>query len=282
MYDYLSRFPIIDYNGNVVNNILTKISLNKLALDSTTVFYPYVIKEGERPDTIAAEYYDDPRYSWVVCMCNNIVDPYYDWPLSSEEFKRHVIAKYGSVEEAQQRIAYWRNNWYLDDSSISTSYFNSLTSRLKSYWTPEFGTSATPISYKRKQSDLYLETNVNSKVVVTSTDGFVVGENIQQYSGGSLVGKATINVVLDSTTLIVHNVIGTLSAGTVIGHKSGTSTTLSTYTVLNYSIPIAEVPYWTYVDSYDYEEEVNESKKHIKLIDKIYIDRIEREMENIL
>ena len=282
MYDLLSRYQLISYGNNVVNNILTKISLNKVANESASVFYPYVIKEGERPDIIAADYYGDPRYAWLILLTNKVVDPIYDWPLSQRQFEKFIIKKYSSIEYAQQKIFYWRNNWYLDDSLITVSAYEALSPALRKYWDPVLGRSSNSVNYRRKQSDSTAETNVTSEIEVDDSTGFQVGEVIRQFTGSSVTGLAVIKGINDNT-LVVQNVIGTIdTSDTVIGYLSQTVATVSAYTVISQDIPLDEVPYWTYVTSYDYEEDLNESKKHIRLIDRAYLNVIEKQLDNIL
>ena len=97
MYNLFTKFPVIYYNDNPIVNILAKVKFNELAKKTKAIYYPYTIAEGERPDVIAANYYDDPRYSWLIYMANDIVDPLYDWPMTSEELDRFINKKYKSL-----------------------------------------------------------------------------------------------------------------------------------------------------------------------------------------
>lgn len=58
-------------------------------------FYPYVIKDGERPDTVAQNEYGSPQYDWVIRLVNQIEDDQYDWPMNSYELLQYVTQKYG-------------------------------------------------------------------------------------------------------------------------------------------------------------------------------------------
>lgn len=74
--------------------MLAKISLIKDVLNSIDAFYPYIIKDYERPDIIAYDVYNDETLVWVIYFANNIVDPYYDWPLFGDQFTEYLEKKY--------------------------------------------------------------------------------------------------------------------------------------------------------------------------------------------
>lgn len=281
MYNFLSRFPIISYNGNQVNNILVKIAFDKVLKQNAVVFYPYVLSEGERPDIIASEYYGDSRYSWLVYLSNNFIDPYYDWPLPANDFKQFIINKYGSVDEAQTRIAFWRNNWYTDDSIVSPSYYESLPSYAKKYWTPVDNDNSNLTGYSRKKSDLVVETNKIISLLVSNTDSISINSKAEQFTDQELVASGDVDNIVDNK-VILKNVLGTFSNTEVLTVSDVEVDITSEITLLYTPIPVNESVYWSYVTYYDYEDELNENKKHIQLVDRRYVDLIEKEIDNLL
>ena len=54
--------------------------------------------EGESPETVAFKIYGDTNYFWVVCLMNNIVNRFYDWPLDEYVFQQYVKDKYDNAE----------------------------------------------------------------------------------------------------------------------------------------------------------------------------------------
>lgn len=81
-----------------------------------TVFHDYVVEDGERPDSVATRVYGSPDYTWVVLLVNNIMT-LYDWPLSSREFDRFIVDKYGSVSAAQATPVYKTSDGYYLDAT---------------------------------------------------------------------------------------------------------------------------------------------------------------------
>lgn len=109
---YFKNFPLISYNDKLLRNIILKSAfIGELNLDDTA-FYTYEVKDGERPTTVAFNYYDSIDYVWLVFLSNQITDPYFEWPLSSQELEAHIAKKYGSIEIAQQTIVEYKESDY--------------------------------------------------------------------------------------------------------------------------------------------------------------------------
>lgn len=82
-----------------VTNITERMKIAERIGQYTSALYDYVIRDGQRPDNVAVEVYRDAKYTWLVLMFNNI-NSLYDWPLTSDEFARYLIARYGSIARA--------------------------------------------------------------------------------------------------------------------------------------------------------------------------------------
>lgn len=106
---YFNNLPTIEYGKKIARNLITRPKIKEFILGNPNVIYDYVIKDGERPDTIANAYYGDSNFVWLIFLANNIVDPYYDWPLTQEQFKDFIIDKYGSVETAKSTIKHYKH-----------------------------------------------------------------------------------------------------------------------------------------------------------------------------
>lgn len=286
MYTLLSQFDIINYNGVPVRNIFTKITFSDLVKKTGAVFYPYTITEGERPDTIAHQYYDDSRYSWLVYMSNAMFDPYYDWPLTTNEFENFINEKYSQRNVAMEKILFWRDNWRSDDTVKTPSGYSALTSTVRKYFSPVTGYNNSVVSYVRASSDRVVDTNKIIQLTVANSSSFSVGDLISQNTSGVLSGTGEIKFASNNIVLI-NNIQGQFSntAGNVGGLvKTRTFTTTNVTNSNTISTPISsdELIYWEPVSAYTYETEVNESKRSIKLIDKAYVDQIERELSELV
>ena len=118
MSSYFSAFPTINYNGKTIKNITLKANIIDSFRRNTNNFYSYTIKEGETPDSIAYDYYGDSNYVWIIFLVNNIIDPYYEWPLNTYELEKFIIDKYGSLQEALSTTVYYKKipvDYYVND-----------------------------------------------------------------------------------------------------------------------------------------------------------------------
>jgi hypothetical protein len=119
---YFSNFPLIEYNGVVLRNIILKSNITKDILLGQTLFYTYEVKDGEKPSMVAYNYYGSVDYTWLVMLSNQMVDPYFDWILSNEEFQQFIITKYGSVAAAQALVVEYADS--VSDERYSLNTFN--------------------------------------------------------------------------------------------------------------------------------------------------------------
>lgn len=103
---YFDNFPTINYdlkkNGKptVLTNLFKRYKIVDAFKKQNAVYYNYNVQDGERPDVIAAKYYEDASLDWVILLTNNIIDPQWDWPLDRRSFENYIIKKYGSLSSA--------------------------------------------------------------------------------------------------------------------------------------------------------------------------------------
>jgi hypothetical protein len=111
--EYFKYFPKTFYSKDgfattdFATNIVTRFKYLDDVLKTADAFYPIVVNDGERPDTIAEKYYGDAKYTWVLLSFNNYIDPLFEWPMSNEEFEQHVAREFGSVANAKNEIRYY-------------------------------------------------------------------------------------------------------------------------------------------------------------------------------
>lgn len=286
LYNYFTKLGSVNYNDSIVTNILTSIRFKEAVKQTVTNYYPYTIKEGDRPDNIAQFYYEDERYFWVVLLSNNIIDPYYEWPLSVNNFRKFIIKKYSSIESAQSKTAFYRNAWYNDDTILSLPGYNSLPTVRKKYWNPIIGFNGNIVSYERKKEDTILETNKIIEVTVNSSNNFIIGENVTQKTSGNITATGSIKLISNNKLTLVH-IVGDFantggSVGSIVGTESLATRTITNIDNIYTSIPADEFVYWEPVSFYDYENQLNESRKNIKLIDRQFLPVIEDQMIELL
>lgn len=112
--NYFKNFPTVQYGEHALRNIILKAKIGKELIQSYDAYYPYTIKIGETPTSLAYDYYGSVEYVWLIFLTNDIVDPYYDWPMDDDIFNQYIINKYGSVAAAMNLAegSYYRNANY--------------------------------------------------------------------------------------------------------------------------------------------------------------------------
>ena len=102
---YFNQFPVIDYNlsgvnGNTkeVTDIWRKVKVRSKIANNISLYDKFDIPEGDSPETVAYKVYGEAEYFWVVCLMNNVVNRYYDWPLDEHNFQKFVADKYSNPE----------------------------------------------------------------------------------------------------------------------------------------------------------------------------------------
>jgi hypothetical protein len=99
---YFDTFPLViasDYKNNAIllTNLMARVQIIPSLLRNPLLFYSYDLKESDRPDIIANKYYDDSNKYWMVLYANEIIDPLYDWPLTSQQFDAYLKNKYSQA-----------------------------------------------------------------------------------------------------------------------------------------------------------------------------------------
>lgn len=285
MKSYFQNFPTISYGNNLVTNITARVVLSKLVQKNSSAIRPYVVAEGERPDMIAGDYYGDPKYAWVVYLTNLTFDPYFDWPLNDEQFNDLLIKKYGSIEDSMLKPYFFRTNF--TDDIITTSAYEALSSVLKKYWRPILSADNIITGYERSDINLTAETSKVVSIAVSNSSPFQVGSIITQYNVSNDKIATGIVELKSNNNITIKHVLGTFNItagnnGPVYTQSNTLSANVSQSTTIHTAITNTEIAYWEPVTFHDYEVEVNNSKRFIKLLDNSLIGQLETEIEDLL
>jgi hypothetical protein len=272
------RYPANTYLGEVspALNLLSRVTVSRSNKNNPYVYYDYEVKDGQRPDFIAAKYYEDPYGSWLVYLANDIVDPYYGWKMTDEDFENFIVSKYGSIADAVKKTAFYRVNWYEDERNITAAeYETSIPSDLKIFWRAVYDDNDNLLYYERKPLENTTTTNYLVTATMVSNTAFSNGEYVEVYSESQLVnkvGSAEVVVSNASATILKHNRGFSNSSLYIYGTESNNSGQIFSSEISFRNIPANSAVYWSPVSFYDYEYEKNFNKSHIKLVtDALYL-----------
>jgi hypothetical protein len=269
---FFKNFPVIQYDNKISRNLMSRAAVSEPVLRQNSAFYPYEAKSGKRADILAFQYYDDPYMDWLVFLSNKVVDPYYEQYLSYDQLVKVVAKKYGSVQLARSKTKHFEVNWVDDDTEKTIAAYEALPTSHKKYWTAVDDEYGNVRAYKRKELDAVKRTNRIVAIQVDDPSVFTIDENVHQTSGGII--SATGNVEYANTThIILKHIEGTFANNVVIsGTESNGSQTAEGVAIIVDEIPLAEGVYWTAISYFDWEENQNEQRKSMRLLNDTYAD----------
>lgn len=288
---YFKNFNTITYANNQAVDLTERVVVVNNQEKNPYIFYPTDITDGARPDQIASVAYKDPHASWLLYLSNDIVDPYYEWYLNDYQLNEFVGKKYGTVEKAQQKIAYYCNNW-VDQSPLSVSAFQNLSPNVQKYWSPVYDNFGRISEYERSRVDWNASTNYIVNLGITGTSNFITDEVINIKYTNQSSGKAQVAYSNSSTVVIKHcsgdffprqeEDIIISETSYVYGTESQSNCTVITCNFIANNIPLDEYSYWKEISFYEMEQIKNEGNKTIRVLQQKYVPQFIRNIKQLL
>jgi hypothetical protein len=295
---YFDKFPRVDYtfdNGSTTKravDITKRVGFKSYIKKNSEFFAEYQVSDGDTPEVVANKIYGDSGLHWVVMLFNDVINPYYDWPLSQRNLEAYSFNKYRG--ETLFLTGTGGNSGAIPD----VSYDRNLT-----VWTME-GSTQDAIGLVRK----YDKTLCSLEITDVSGD-FVEGDVIYAHGttgGGTYEIQATVKKAVDRSIDALHhfenptdgtrlNPLGTPpQAGTgeqaVLGHTAGSST-LGEFDFLSTAAEYSDTLLYGYivndaatyvVTNFQYEDEYNETKRTIKLVRPDALQRVLFDFEKLM
>lgn len=142
--EYFSEFPLIAYDFStdkekisyLLRDITRNVRFRKDVLSDLILYDEYDIMDGETPELISAKVYGSPYFHWVVMLANEAYNWVEDYPLTDAELNTYIEEKYGSTEQAKQKIKHYVNSEgevvYYSPDYASFKYVDPNTGNLES------------------------------------------------------------------------------------------------------------------------------------------------------
>lgn len=98
MSRYFDNFPELTYTFEsgitvYVKDIFKKVGISQKNFNNVISYEKYNIKEGERPDVVAAKLYKNADLYWTFYLVNDF-DNFDDWFKDTQEFEKHLDKVY--------------------------------------------------------------------------------------------------------------------------------------------------------------------------------------------
>ena len=189
---YFQNFPYTYYSlddiatTQIVTNISLRVRLSDELKNNFSLFDKYDIKDGETPEILADKFYSNPQLHWIILHTNDILDPRFDWPLTTNNLVLFAQGKYNNVNAPHH---------YVDANGVITNanvYLNS-----SSQFT-NFNNNDVIVNITNNGTGVITNLQNYSNIIVTVTDGgFITGDTI------TLSSNANANAIISSTSIIL-------------------------------------------------------------------------------
>lgn len=250
---YFQNFPKIfyDFNKNdedtslqILTDITANVRLRKQILENITLYDEYDIQDGETPEIIAEKFYGNPELHWTIMLVNQRYNYLEDFPMSMHELDQHVKTRYG--ENKYNAIHHYEKNGIITEAQA---------------------TLKVPLS------------------TVSPVNLFKVHDFLLWTFGSARI--ESIDVAGRMLSILIDN--GTFTSGAQVNVRgfrlNEDSTNRTLVNAFNFTVPpnaFELSPLFTIVTNYEYEYEINESKRRIKLISPSLINKIVGELKELI
>lgn len=299
MKHYFQSFPQITYANAAAIDITRRCGMLTGALSNPELYYPYDISSAERPDQLAYRYYGDAYASWVLYFSNQVVDPYFGWWLTIDEFNDFIAEKYGSVELAMSKTM----NYMIDESvprNLTIAGYDSLPSSLARYWSPVYGNHGLLTGYSLSTVEQFVTTNgirsyaVSGNAVPFSQDEVVqvVFDPVVPYVGQGQVVWSNSTCVqvqhlsgytdIDQAGSPVQVVSNAAFSSYLYGTESGANAAFSSTQIVSDTFQEDEAVYWVPQTYWEYESALNDYNRSVLVLNKSFYPTMNRNLANLM
>lgn len=97
---YFQKFPLTFYtlddrkSTQLITNFLLRVDFADELSNNYSTIDEYDIKEGETPEILAHKFYNDSNLHWILLHVNKVLNPNFEWVLSSNKLNKYVQSKY--------------------------------------------------------------------------------------------------------------------------------------------------------------------------------------------
>jgi hypothetical protein len=107
---YFSSFPITKYSLDdgatvlYVRNILLRVTLSEELKNNLSIYDEYDVKDYETPEIVSFNLYGTTEFHWLVLHVNDVLDPRFEWVLSTKALNDYVSSKYTNPADTHHYI----------------------------------------------------------------------------------------------------------------------------------------------------------------------------------
>lgn len=88
------EYPFSQSDFVIAKNFFKRFKINTL-FDDSRYYQKYIINESyTRVEQLAEAYYGNPKYDWIIILTNRLINPQFDFPLTTPQLQAHVEKNY--------------------------------------------------------------------------------------------------------------------------------------------------------------------------------------------
>jgi hypothetical protein len=101
---YFQKFPTTFYSLDdrqsvqLITNLLLRVIVSQELKDNFSAYDEYDVQDGDTPEILAYKFYGDANLHWIILHVNEVLDPRFEWPLSTFNLQNFVDGKYTSLD----------------------------------------------------------------------------------------------------------------------------------------------------------------------------------------
>lgn len=315
---YFNNFPTLQYeftgigedksNKSVlIKDITTNIRFKKAFIEALPLVQSYKIRDGDTPEIISEKLYGNSSYHWILMLLNQRYDYIDDFPLAGKELEILVNNKYGSARD--------RIHHFVDSSGdIVNGYCTIKLTKNVTGTIIVDGNTAVVTGIKTSFLTQLVPGNliyslddelIGTVKTVTSNSVFVLTEKTEVPFNGVFKCVLPIeigNVLRNKSATFdcigrIESDLGNGSYGVMLTSSSfiaGTGVEIMKYyddadgnfaQLLIGKTSISSVVYPNdsrYKTNWEYEYELNEERRELKVLPSAYLDQVLNEFNDIL
>lgn len=253
---YFAKFPALSYdldqpsgrtfaNPRVVTDIFKRVAIKKNLKNVASIFTAYIIKDEDTAEIIAHKLYGSAGLHWLVYLPNDIINPFFDWPLSERKLVRFLAKKYRG------------STFFLDPLQISGNFLEGLAV------TTSTGSAVGTITK--------VDVTLSSLVVENISGVFQKNDTLVQD-----IGTLT-PVTADLTRLVTRTKDALTRFEDAQSNHLNPLTFRDGYIQGGFGFPgVVNV-----ITNEGSERQLNEAKRQIQLIDSVFVDDLLRDLDII-
>lgn len=263
---------------NIFRRVRARDSFNAIYASST----PYTIQEGETPDSIAYKQYKNSEWFWAILILNNITDISEMWPLSSDELDRFIENKYGEYENKPRHwetteIRDSNNNTVIEPGVIIELFQDKTEQNLSNYVPKILKENSRYVSEFSQKGSTIIELGSAENLLPGDMLNLQYETKILTIDGTTITIDKPLEYNIFPNFLIKFTRYENWSREYIFNMEKD-----SNGNILNVVKRLATADTIRKVTNRDYEYELNELKKQIKLPRSKYLNILQKELIDLL